>query len=89
MKGSALPATKRWVKLYARILDSWKPIINGRRPPERGGSSTMNVIEPAITENVKIVNLGWAEDPVITIEQDLPLKTIVVGIYGESDQEAL
>jgi len=85
-KGSALKAKKRWVKLYARIQDSWKPKINGRRPPERRGQATMNEIQPASTENVKVANTGWDESPVITIEQDLPLKTLLIGIYGELDQ---
>ncbi len=85
-KGSALKAKKRWVKIYARIQDSWKPLINGRRPPERRGHAAMNEIQPATTENVKVANTGWDESPVITIEQDLPLRTLLIGIYGEIDQ---
>jgi hypothetical protein len=85
-KGSALKAKKRWVKIYARIQDSWKPRINGRRPPERGGRANMNRIQPALTENVQVANTGWDENPVVTVEQDLPLRTLLIGLYGEVDQ---
>lgn len=86
-RGSARPAKKRWVKIWARIINSWKPKIDGVRPPERGATSVMGLIEPPATEDVQITQRGWDKEGVVTIEQDLPLRTVIAGFFGELDQE--
>jgi len=88
-QGSSQPAQKRWNKLFARILNSWKPKINGRRPPERRASSDMDSIEPAATEDVQVTLLGWDKEASITISQELPLKTVLAGFFGQLDQEVV
>ncbi len=87
--GSSRAAYKRWNKIWARIISSWKPKINGRRPPERTAPTPMGNIEPAATEDVQISSRIWDKEGKITIEQDLPLKTTLVGFFGELDQEII
>jgi len=80
---------KRWNKVWALMLDSKVPIINGDRPPDRTPSTPMNTVEPDTTGHFKTLNLGWDDFGQITIEQDLPVPMHVVAIYGEMDQETL
>lgn len=87
--GSALPATKRWPKIWARISRSLKPLINGIRPPERTAAAPMNEIQPSETENVQVTLRGFDQDAVITIEQDLPVPTTLTGLFGHFDQESV
>ena len=85
---SSLPAKQRWNKIFVRLLDSWRPKINGTRAPTRRATTSMDTMEPARTENVQVTNLGWEDEATITIEQDLPLKTVVAGLFGEAKQKA-
>jgi hypothetical protein len=86
--GSSRPAKKRWNTIFCRIISSFKPKINGKRPPTRYPTSIPGKVEAPRTENVKIHNLGYDEEGIITIEQDLPVHTTIAGIFGELQQEA-
>ena len=85
--GSTKTWRKRLNKLYVRIFQSHRPLINGKRPPTRFPQSPMDAIDPPRTEDVRVVNLGWDQGAEITVEQDLPLLLIVYGLYGEMGQE--
>lgn len=87
--GSSSAMMVRWVKIYLRIIDSYRPKINGQRPPVRHPDTPMTQVEPAATEDIKVANLGWTKDGSIEIEQDLPLRTTIGGIYGEVAAEML
>jgi hypothetical protein len=87
--GTSRPMSKRWTKLYARITSSWKPLINGKRPPTRHPPTPMGEMEPARTETVKVADLGWDIDGRVTIVQDLPVPTEVAGYFGELNREQL
>ncbi len=80
--GIGFGTARRWNKLSARLLNSALPIINGTRPPDRTPSSPMNLPEPLRTEDVRIHNLGFG-DGSITIVQDLPFPTHILGLYGQ------
>lgn len=80
---------KNWGKIWALMLDSKQPIINGIRPPERTPSTLMDTVEPSVTGHFKSVNLGIDDFGVITIEQDLPVPMFVLAIYGEFTAETL
>lgn len=87
--GTARPMKKRWNKLYARLTASYKPLLNGVRPPIRHPATPMGEMEAPATETVQIANLGWDLDGRISIVQDLPIPTEVAGIFGELNQEQL
>ena len=80
---------KRWNKVWALMLDSKAPIINGVRPPDRTPSTLMDTVEPNSSGHFKTVNLGWDDFGQITIEQDLPVAMFVLAIYGEIGVESL
>jgi len=84
--GTIRTLKKRWIRLFVRIYSSFKPKINGIRPPARSTSTPMDTMESAKTENVKVSNLGWDREGRILIEQDLPLFTEILGIFGEVSQ---
>jgi len=82
--GTALGTKRRWNKLYCRVLDSALPIINGTLPPDRTPETEMGVPE-IIREGLQdliIRNVGWDKGE-ITIEQDRPYPTHVLGVYGQ------
>ncbi|MFV2057287.1 MAG: hypothetical protein ACC707_12520 [Thiohalomonadales bacterium] len=80
---------KRWNKVWALMLSSNAPIINGTRPPDRTPSTPMDTPEPTSSGHFKTVSLGWDDFGQITIEQDLPVAMHVLAIYGEMNAETL
>jgi len=81
--GTVRPLRKKWVSLYVRINASYMPLINGSRPPTRHSSTAMGLMEAPQTKNVKVANLGWDEEGRVFIQQDLPLPTEILGLFGE------
>lgn len=81
------PAIKRFNKIYARVLASMRPIINGVRPATRFPSDPMNTRGKTRTEDVQVLGLGPARSETVTIEEVLPIPLTVVSIYGEMGVE--
>lgn len=84
--GSGAGWEKRWNKIYARIYNSFPPLINGERTPERYSSTPMGTPQPNVNEEILKVNLGFDRHALITIEQDLPRSLTVLGVFGELSQ---
>lgn len=84
--GSAMELQKRWNRIFARLIDSALPLINGSRPPDRSPSTPFNEREPNRTQDAEVRDLGWDLYGTVTIEMDLPLQLIVSGIFGEVNQ---
>ena len=87
--GSAMGMKKRYNRIFTRLLDSALPIINGERQPDRTPSTPMDETEPDRSQDVETRQLGWDQFAQITVEQDLPRDLIVVGIFGELNEETL
>ncbi len=87
--GSTMTYVKRWNKIFVRIISSLKPKINGVRPPERHPSTPMDEGEPPISEDVEVMTLGPTRQALVTIEQDLPVATNIVALFGEVGQDIL
>lgn len=87
--GSGMSIRKHYNKIFVRILDSAKPLINGERPATRNPSTPMNTAEQPRTEDIKVVNLGNSRSAEIEIKQDLPLPLTVLAIYGDMSQSSL
>ena len=82
--GSAAAYTKRWSKIYLRLLNSGQPMINGVRPPVRTPSTPMNTRQPNTTDDIEVVGLNYDRDAIITVEETLPVPLTVLSIYGKN-----
>jgi hypothetical protein len=82
--GSAQGLPKRRFGLQLRLNDSGLPLVNGRRAPDRGVGSNMDTPEPRYTGDVTQTQLGWTDDASVEISQDLPIRTEVCAIFGQT-----
>lgn len=89
VSGSSMSMAKGWNSISLRILDSAKPVINGVRPPDRTPISLMDTRENLFTGDVKVTAVGMDTQAIITVEEDLPVKSTIVGIFGEMSQSSL
>ena len=80
--GVGFGTARKWNKLYARLLDSGLPKINGQLPADRTPSTPMDLPEPLRSEDARVHNLGYG-DGSVEIVQDLPFPTHILGVYGE------
>lgn len=75
---------KRWNKVFLRLISAYYPMVNGHRPPERYASTNDDTPEAYRDSFVQITpGFGWDRDGILEIEQDLPFRLILTGIYGE------
>ncbi len=81
-RGTAQRSKRRWAKIVARLNASALPLINGERAADRTPSSPMDQAEALRTGDVEVRTLGWDDDGVITVEQDLPFRTEILALYG-------
>ena len=72
---------KRNADITVRIVDSAMPLINGKRPADRSPQTPMDNREPNVTTDINVRSLGWDGQGLITIEQDKPFRTEIVGIF--------
>ena len=87
--GSGKSAMKHRHRIFVRVLDSAKPIVNDVRPATRYPATPMDTREPNRTEDFHVANLGRDRHAFVKVEQDLPLALTVVAIFGEMGQEML
>lgn len=80
--GTSMGKTKRWNEAILLLFQSANPRINGVRPPSRSPASLMDSPEPLISGETKSYSLGYDHFGVLTIEQELPLPTHILAIYG-------
>lgn len=76
-------AEKRWVKIGVRGIFSSQVIINGKRPAVRQPNWFMDISQPiSVVTDVETVNLGYDKYATIEIEENLPVRAEIVGLYG-------
>ena len=80
--GTTLGTSQRWAQVYAKLVDSAVPLINGERPASRDPSVPMNTPEKLTTGDYDVIDLGWDLNGTIKVVQDLPKKTQLVALYG-------
>jgi hypothetical protein len=85
--GTTRTMMKRMTSIWAKLIDSWRPKINGYRAPDQFVSTLMDTAEASKTENLKITNLGYDMEAKVLIEQDLPLPTEIGGWFSRLTQE--
>ena len=75
---------KRYVDVAVRVRGSTRPIINGERPKDRAPATLMDTSEPLdLINDYKVTNLGSDEYQIITIEETVPFRSEILGIYGK------
>ena len=87
--GTSQGKQKRWIQIWANLLDSANPRINGKRPPSRTPSTPMDTVEPLKTGAVRSINVGFDRTGQIEIEQDLPLYLHILNLYGDYETASL
>jgi len=80
--GSSLGRNKWMGEIYAKLHESYPPLINGKRADTRHPSTPQGQREPFITGDVKVHNLGKGNNATIRIEQDVPFKSYVLALHG-------
>jgi hypothetical protein len=81
--GTAAGSKQRVVKLSLRFNDSALPLVNGDRiSSDRTPETSMGEVESRVTGDATCRVLGWDEKGVITVEQDRPIRTEVLAVYG-------
>ena len=81
---SGLTAKKRYSKVGVRGIYTLPPIINGQRPPDRSPQAIMGIPEPTPTTiDSDVVDLNIDEYAAIRIQEPLPYRTTIAGIYGK------
>jgi hypothetical protein len=68
----------RWVKGFARLNDSDLPIISDRRAPAPRGYTAGD----QVTDDVGPCSTDWEQGGRLLIEQDRPLRTEVLAVFG-------
>ncbi len=83
-RGTAIGTKRRWNRLWVKTLNSALPVINGKLPPDRHPETLMGmaeIIQEGLQDN-QMRGIGWG-DGAITIVQDRPYPTSIVGFAGE------
>jgi hypothetical protein len=70
-------------EVFLRLNNSAVPVVNGRKPPLRDPQTPMNTPEPLTTGDSVTWHVGRSGKGQLTIEQDLPLRTEILAIYGK------
>lgn len=80
---------KGYSDIYIQVSESYIPLINGERAPERSPSTPMGQAEAPITGLIKVGGSGFDEEAIVEIKQDLPLPLTVLAIYGHLTADTL
>ena len=86
-----LAAAVNFFDAYQRLLAGEDPVqclcqvagVRVSNRAERYPQTPMNVGQPALHEDVQVGGRGWSTAHGVLIVQDVPLETIIVGMFGE------
>ena len=77
-------AAIRYTRFGVRILASTIPIVNGERAASRKPVSVLNASQVfELLADVEVSKAGWDPYQIITIEETVPMRVEVLGIYGD------
>jgi len=83
-------AQKRFTSLYVRCRNSSRPLINGERPADRDPERPLDEAQDLdIIQDYETVVLGQNRTQVISIRETLPVKTEVLGIFGDLGEHSV
>ena len=83
-------SAKSYDAVSVRIRNSTRPIINGVRPGDRSPVRIMGKSEKLEEfEDVSVSDLQWTLYESVTIEENVPLRCEILGVYGELSENQL
>lgn len=82
-RGTSQGSKMGWSKIFLRLNNSAVPQVNGTRPALRNPQTPMDTPTPRMTGDSKTYDLGRQDRGVIVIEQELPIRTEIVAIFGK------
>jgi len=81
---------KRYTDVSVRVRGSTTTIINEERVKDRTPSVDMGTSEPlTFVNDYKVANLGYDKLQIITIEETVPFRSEVLGIYGTVQEHSV
>jgi len=81
---------KKYSKLTVRTLASYRPIINGDRVPARDTETPMGTSQQVdIVYDSDVGMLGSRDFLTISIEENLPFPSMIMGIFGKVSDKSL
>lgn len=81
--GTAQAFLSRGVQRYFRLVDSYLPLVDGKRiPNERSVTDPMNVLSSRVSGDRRATEAGFERGRQIEISMDLPLRFEVSAIFG-------
>lgn len=81
-RGTAMGTKRRRTKIFLRLNNSALPLVNGVRAPDRTPATPMDEGEPLFTGDVECNGGDYSTHGQVTIEQDLPLRTEILSVFG-------
>lgn len=83
--GTSVGFKVHYTEITARLNDSMPPLLNGKRVGAGRPYSTPNdALEARVTADLAVANMTVATGGEITVEQNLPYRTEVCGIYARA-----
>jgi hypothetical protein len=80
--GSSQNLSSRKAQLHLRFVDSYLPLVNGRRTPERGAQDPTDVLAGRVTGDRRVTEEGFQRAAVVDVVMDQPLRMEVSAIHG-------
>lgn len=80
--GAAQNLTSRKPQLHVRFVDSYLPLVNGKRLAERGGSEPTDMLPGRVTGDRRATEEGFQRGAVVDVVMDLPLRMEISAIHG-------
>jgi len=74
---------KTYSEIAVKLLNSRRPMVNGRDTFERSPNTPQGTPEPAKTELLIITDTGWDQDALIEVTQPLPYHLKIAAIGGK------
>ena len=81
--GTGQTATIRWSEIVARLDKSAIPLINDQQPAIRHPITPMGLVEPLITGDISVRNLGLDKEGSVIIQTDKPFACHLLAIFGQ------
>lgn len=80
--GTSLGQQKHWSELFVRVYQTLGLTINGDEYTFRSGSDPMDSEPPLFSGDVRVSLSGWSKEGQNTIQQDQPLPSTILGLFG-------
>jgi hypothetical protein len=80
--GASQNLSSRKPQLYLRLVDSYLPLVNGKRFAERGGSDPTDELATRITGDRRATEEGFNRGAVVDVSMDKPLRMEISAIHG-------